>query len=276
MTLLNNLNKRRKTNVRSNIFSGFLFDKHWESAMRKLKPKQFYQLFWEFYDYHMSAGSIKIPSHHEDQRLETMVSLIQPQIKKRLCCARVFGKGGELSRDAHGDAHSDTHGVAHSAAVCDAPIVREGKGKECNRMDCMGVEGSGDSDAVPLQEGDFPTLQDPPLPPPPQEKEIKNKKGYGEKNNVMLTEEEYARLTGVLGIPLAYVDKFSEKLASHPYQYSDHAKALAEWWEQDKGKPQWSYRGKSDAYAPQNYQSSFDTQDFYNAAVRKSMGDIVK
>ena len=263
--------------MRSHIFSGFLFDKHWENAMRKLKPKQFYQLFWEFYDYHMSAGSIKIPSHHEDQRLETMVSLIQPQIKKRLCSARVFGKGGELSCAAHSAAHSDTHRATHSdahrAALCDAPIVKECKGKECNVMDCIGVEGSGGCDAVTSEEGDFPLP--PPPPPPPQEQENKIKQEYGEKRNVMLTEEEYAHLTVELGIPLAYIDKFSEKLASHPYRYSDHAKALAEWWWQDKDKPQWSpSRGKSDASEPQNTLSTFETDEFFDAAVRRSFGDF--
>ncbi len=266
--------------MRSNIFSGFLFDKHWENAMRQLKPKQFYQLFWEFYDYHMSAGSTPIPSHSDNQKLDTIVSLIQPQIKKRLCCARVFVKEEELPSPVLSDTQSVAHSVALCAAqgatVCAAPIVRESKGEERIVMECMGVEGSGSSVAVPPQA--VPTAQATMLqnsPPPPQKKGLENsenKKAYGEKKNVMLTEEEYAYLTQKLGISLAYIDRFSEKLASNPYRYADHAEALKEWWEQDKEKPKWSpSRGKLDIYEPQNYPSSFDTEDFYNAAVRRSM-----
>ncbi len=120
--------------MRSNIFTGFLFDKHWEKAMRQLKPKQFYHLFWEFYDYHMSAGRKQIPSHQDDQRLDVIVSLIQPQIRKRLYSARVFCKSDEASETSGGVARCVSQGATRtttqSVSQGDAPIGKEWKGEE--------------------------------------------------------------------------------------------------------------------------------------------------
>ena len=78
--------------MKNNIFSGFLFDKNWEESLRKLKPKQFHQLFWELYDYQMSQGRIKIPPHDDNPYMSMAVSFIEPQILNRLYGARVFSK----------------------------------------------------------------------------------------------------------------------------------------------------------------------------------------
>ena len=63
---------------------GFLFDKSWAKAMRKLSPEDFHKVFWELYDYQDSKGNSPIPSHEDNPILDTYTDLIVPHIVNRL------------------------------------------------------------------------------------------------------------------------------------------------------------------------------------------------
>ena len=81
----------------------------------------------------------------------------------------------------------------------------------------------------------------------------------GKHGNVRLTEEQYADICKRIPDAVAYIDRFSEKLHDRGYSYADHHKAILEWWEKDKEK----HRKKEDP------QGSFDTDDFFKAALNK-------
>ncbi len=256
--------------MRSNIFTGLLFDKQWEAATRSLKPKQFYQLFWELFDYHMSAGCNPPPPHPESQVLQSVSSLLQEQIKKRLVAARVFGKPNasvqtEIFAETvapvqHGEQHGEQHPVQH---------LKERKGEERRREEMIGDDGIGEEERG----------QQAPSAPPPPPKSEENKKAYGEKKNVFLTDGEYDKLINQLKIPEKYIQHFSEKLDSTAYHYPSHAEAIQKWWENDRHKPQWS-EGAGQTYAsrapsqPEPFGgTSFDVNEFFRANIRHNMGE---
>lgn len=97
---------------------------------------------------------------------------------------------------------------------------------------------------------------------PPQE----HLHGHGTYRNVLLTDEEKAALESEHGIPQAYIDHFSNALKTKGYQYASHYSAILEWWEQDKSSPRWQSE-------KQQQDGSFDTDDFFNAAVSRSLGE---
>lgn len=93
----------------------------------------------------------------------------------------------------------------------------------------------------------------------------------GKHQNVMLTDEELADLTD-RGIPVEYIDHFSDKLHSNKYTYQDHHRAIIEWWEGDRE------RWRRDSTPPREARggdppSSFDTESFFDAALRRSYGE---
>lgn len=95
-------------------------------------------------------------------------------------------------------------------------------------------------------------------------------RAMGKHQNVMLTDEELADLVS-RGIPMEYVDHFSEKLRSNRYTYRDHHRAIIEWWEGDRDK--WG----RDAPTPgeqkgRDSRTPFDTESFFDAALRRSYG----
>lgn len=89
---------------------------------------------------------------------------------------------------------------------------------------------------------------------------------YGSHRNVMLTREQYDELTK--RVAAGYVDRFSEKLKEHGYTYSDHYKAILEWWEIDKHKYAAKKTEKGNNVKVLN--STYDVKDFFNAALERS------
>jgi len=63
---------------------GFRVDRGWEDALRSLSPEDFRQVFWLLYDYQMSGGSSAAAYRGTNALARTVVSLIVPQIDNRL------------------------------------------------------------------------------------------------------------------------------------------------------------------------------------------------
>ena len=286
--------------MRSNIFTGFLFDEQWESATRDLPAKHFKQLFWELYDYHMSAGNKIPPAHPENKTMQGLSLLIQEQIKKRLRAARVFGKPRtdfydldtkeiptpvqhDVTHDVtHDVPHDVTHAVQHPRPLTERHTEAHSEPLTERLTECLTEQHLTEqsrteqnrTDGIGAEEEQMPAQSAP--PPPLQSEEIK--KAYGEKKNVLLTEQEYDRLINTLKIPQKYIDHFSEKLENTAYRYPNHAQAIQRWWEMDRHKPQWAENGpiqaSSTPYTPsESTPSTFDTDDFFNANIRYHMGE---
>ena len=89
---------------------------------------------------------------------------------------------------------------------------------------------------------------------------------YGIYKNVLLTDEEKASLELDHGIPLAYIDHFSTSLKTKGYKIQSHYATILQWWEEDKSSSRWQAENK-------HQRGSFDTDDFFESAVRRSLGD---
>ena len=95
-----------------------------------------------------------------------------------------------------------------------------------------------------------------------------NAHARGKYSNVILTEDEYRAVCAMIPDADAYIDRFSEKLASRGYRYDDHYAAIMSWWQEDKKKDGRSVR--NDVHSG----GSFDTDDFFEAACRRKFDDL--
>lgn len=68
------------------------------------------------------------------------------------------------------------------------------------------------------------------------------------------------------GIPDDYIEYYLKKISERGYQYDDHCAAILSWWQKDKHR--WC-----SPPAEKEEASSFDTDDFFDAALRRSYGD---
>lgn len=66
------------------------------------------------------------------------------------------------------------------------------------------------------------------------------------------------------GIPAEYIEYFCDTCEAKGYHYDNPTSACKAWWKKDKSRPEW-----------QQTQSgrSFDTDEFWEAALKKSMGE---
>ncbi len=84
---------------------------------------------------------------------------------------------------------------------------------------------------------------------------------YGAHKNVRLTQPQYEDLCKQIPNADGYIDHFSERLHVGGYVYNDHHKTILEWWKKDKDKPK--------KQTTRTQTGSFDTDDFFEAAVKK-------
>ena len=97
--------------------------------------------------------------------------------------------------------------------------------------------------------------------------------GMGKYSNVYLSTEEYLAICREIKNADAYIDRFSEKLKTRGYRYPDHFAAILEWWARDKN---FAGGGTSPVSDPEPSDGgSFDTDAFFEAAVRRSLGEDV-
>lgn len=98
------------------------------------------------------------------------------------------------------------------------------------------------------------------------------KKPYGHYGNVMLTNKERAELDKLIPNAEDYVDRFSQKLRDRGYTYSNHFKAILDWWKIDSRLPVTGAViacGGIEREKAVSKASSFDTNDFFEAAIKK-------
>lgn len=120
--------------------------------------------------------------------------------------------------------------------------------------------------------GDTP----PTPPPPPTEKKSKKEKPpkhqYGEYEHVLLSDEEFNKLTEKYGeiLTVKAIIHLDEYIEMKGYKVKSHYLAIRKWVidavkEAEQKKQQSGYAGQSNG--------SFDSEDFFQAALRKSLGE---
>ena len=81
-------------------------------------------------------------------------------------------------------------------------------------------------------------------------------------NHIFTSDERKALHTK--GVPDDYIEFYFKKVEKRGYQYDDHASTILSWWQKDKHR--WCSQ-------PTEEGSSFDTDEFFEAALRRSYGD---
>lgn len=128
----------------------------------------------------------------------------------------------------------------------------------CNNNSCISEE---------KENGIYtPIAQEPPV-------QTEHPERYTGKNqNLSLLLSEYEELIQK-GIPKEYIDYFSDRMKKGGYWYEDHFRTILEWWHKDRTKMPWN-RSQRQSYENQAEPgSSFCTDDFFRAALKKSIGE---
>ena len=220
---------------------GFLFDYAWEKQFRKLKPKDFYSLFWELYDYQKSGGDSSVDDHDNHVLMGSIVTFVVPQIRNRIIGSR---RKKESEQCAQGTLPPTPRGTlppnlpidAHSGKGGTLPIdkLKENKIRE-NKLESN-------------------------APAPAQENPTKS--AYGEFANVFLSDLERELLTERYGRMESegLIDNFSRKIKAKGYQYEDHYATILDWANKDGVKLR--------------SEKSYDLEDFVNAALARSYENV--
>jgi hypothetical protein len=161
-------------------------------------------------------------------------------------------------RDEYADRDGDGYGDKNKTFTLTESETRpRGRGL-CDTLSCRDAAGAANS----LSEKE-------------EEEEVERRYAYGTHKNVYLTEGEYGLIKRTIPDAEGYINAFSEKLYSKGYQYRDHYAAIMSWWQSDKDLP--PRPARQNAYsAPETssgHQGSFDTDSFFDAAVRRALGD---
>ena len=92
---------------------------------------------------------------------------------------------------------------------------------------------------------------------------------FGRFKNVFLLPEEYTMLKEQVPDADVLIDKFSEKLESKGYTYQNHYATLLAWYREDQKER----NGKGVKKTKQLSQSSFDVDEFWEAALARTYGE---
>ena len=134
---------------------------------------------------------------------------------------------------------------------------------------------------------------------------VEKQKGYGVYGNVFLSTSEYLLIKNTIDDAEKYIDNFSAKLYAKGYRYPNHAQAILDWWKKDSRlpgdggsaavspTPRGSFGSSGAKTAPSGSLGSgggmppsgktasggsfgsggsFDTDSFFEAAVKRSLG----
>ena len=253
---------------------GFLFFYDWLPAFEGLTPKDFKTLFLAMCRYQMDGT----PPPDFSGKAKVLETLIFPQLDRRKYLSSIGKKGAEARYRGNAEEKQGIGGVGGTAdhgenAVALAIDKDKDKTKtksqsESEKSEAVASPDEGEratdgfADARAEREGIF--LK--------EDGFAEGDRGWGRHGNVILSTEEYLSLRQRIPDADAYIDRFSEKLKEKGYRYSNHYKAIMEWWDRDQhldlsGS---SSSGRGDGEEP--CQGTFDTDSFFEAAVRRSLG----
>ena len=255
-------NNSKKKGIYMNNEKGFLLFYDWLPALECLSNKDFRIFLTALINYQREGT----PMPDFPNKLKTIASLIVPQIERRMYMAEIgkkgavarYGKGGEPPKKedfANGVTDAFANGRANGVAIGGAdstPLAIDkdiDKDKDLDETESENTDADGDAVAVALAENARGISA--------------GGRGYGRHGNVYLSTEEYLALSREIPMLPQYIDRFSEKMHQKGYRYPSHFDAIRQWWRRDKNL---------DAFAPEK-EGSFETDSFFEAAVRRSLGD---
>ena len=102
-----------------------------------------------------------------------------------------------------------------------------------------------------------------------KEKRAPARKKYGEYQNVLLSDEEYAKLKSDIPNVDGYIEKLSSYMASKGKKYSNHKATISNWYKRDKEE------GKTND-GQTTVGGSFDTDEFFERSLKRTMEQAKK
>ena len=290
---------------------GVLIYNEWFDAMENLSPKDFKAMIYAMYNYQIHdipppefkgksaiMSSVIFPyikrRKQQSERGKLGAEAKASRIYRASREAMPPPSPQEIERDensipsASSGASSDASRGASSDASSQRIVkksVEENKIAENNLKERSVSEPStGDTPPAPSASPDADDEEALTLALAPVEKQ----KGYGVYGNVFLSTSEYLLIKNTIDDAEKYIDNFSAKLYAKGYRYPNHAQAILDWWKKDSRLPG---DGGSAAVSPTPGGSfgssgaktapsgsfgsggSFDTDSFFEAAVKRSLGE---
>ncbi|MBQ8408897.1 MAG: hypothetical protein IJY39_08545 [Clostridia bacterium] len=241
-----------------NKLKGILLFYDWMEVLETLSAKDYKAIISAIYKYQMFGT----PPPEFVGKAKTISAFIFPQIERRKhlseygmmgACARYkrTDEGDSEKASASDKANSQANGQANGRAYgVPMPIDKDrDKDRDKDKTESETEDAGKGIDARSEREGDGVKGQ-----------------GYGKYGNVILSTEEYLALSREIPDLEKYIDRFSEKMHLKGYRYTSHFDALRQWWDRDK-----DLGGNAVCREPEP-QGSFETDSFFEAAVRRSMG----
>ena len=288
---------------------GVLIYNEWFDAMENLSPKDFKAMIYAMYNYQIHdipppefkgksamMSSVIFPyikrRKQQSERGKLGAEAKASRIYRASREAMPPPSPQEIERDenstpsASSDASSGASSDASSGASSQRIVkksVEENKIAENNLKERSVSEPStGDTPPAPSASPDADDEEALMLALAPVEKQ----KGYGVYGNVFLSTSEYLLIKNTIDDAEKYIDNFSAKLYAKGYRYPNHAQAILDWWKKDSRLP--GDGGNTLAKAipsgacvsgggmPPSGKTasggSFDTDSFFEAAVKRSLG----
>lgn len=234
---------------------GLLFFYDWKVAFEALSGEDCKALLLAMLDY--KQNGVQPPAFEGGAKIAA--SFVFPAIDRSIKCSSSGRSGGEATQKKKAKGESASSG-ASSGASNGASSTKQNKTETKQyKTDSMA-----------------PSAPDTLSPPEEEEKRGNMKKPqrhkYGQYNNVLLTDKELEKLRE--RYPAEYqqkIEDLSDYMKRVGKKYADHYLTLLKWLEEDADKPK--DRGGGGKTKPLEM-SSFDTDEFYNAAVRRSYENV--
>ena len=264
----------------SNTEKGILLYNEWIEAMRDITPKEFKRLILAIYE----CQILDVPQPEFNGIAKSVASVIFPYVKKRKKQAERGKLGyearllrGDFSSLAERETKSKAPVSASSSALSEKSATASSYKIKENNIAYHSIASNSVKEAA----------ESSPIAPLPSvsgsdvyahaekerdcgfEEQEGEACGYGVYRNVYLSVEEYLTIARTIPKAAEYIDMFSMKLRYKGYRYPSHFKAIIEWWERDKNLA--VNRDTAESSEPEN--GSFDTDSFFEAAVRRSLGE---
>ncbi len=223
--------------MKMNLEYGFLFLYDWLPIFDELPAESLKELLLALID--RQRNGTPMP-HFSDPRCNVFFRIIEPTISRRL----TGQKGGQKTRKRNPEIDVSPDGTGAT------PPSKEEIRKE---KQSIAIEERSEGEVRETLEERYPAPSDDPPPPP-------------------LSEDEKEKLIS-LGIPLAYI----EHRLPRAQIYGDArgksvARVLLDWWEQDRALPS-PPRQRASPHTISFDCHSFDTDDFFQAALKKSLSE---
>lgn len=231
--------------MKMNLSNGFLLLRDWYPMLRALPGDSLKELLLALIDRQQYGTPMP---HFSDPQCEIFFGMIEPTIERRI----TGQKGGRETQKRNAKAKMSVDGTgATLPSIAEQSIAEQSIAEQSIEKQTLSLSLAERS----VGEGGDADVAD--APPPP-----------------LLSEKEKEKLIS-LGVPKAYVERRLARAQDYSgTQGKSVARVIMDWWEQDRALPASPCENRSRGEEKISFDCrSFDTDDFFRAALKKSLGE---